>query len=202
MPWLRRLCRKVQIKSNHNGIILASGSPRRKELLKLIVNEFEVCASDIDEKMDLSLCPGEQVMELARAKADDILKKRPASLIISADTLVYLSDTPLGKPRDRKQAFEMLRALSGKEHAVYTGICICKEKKRILDYEKTSVYFSELSDSEINDYLDTGEYKDKAGAYAIQGYASKFVYKIEGCYFNIVGLPISRLYQHLKQFNL
>lgn len=216
-----------------NEVVLASASPRRKELLKLIVPEFTVCASSADETIDISLCPCEQVTLLARAKAFDVKKLHVNSVIIAADTLVYL-DEPFGKPKNAQDAFRMLKKLSGRKHKVYTGVCVLYKDKILSDYECTEVEFDNMSDEEIRSYIATGEpldstnccindlvemikagwmYEsgkwktyngnrpvciDKAGAYEIQGYASKFIKRINGCYFNVMGLPVHKLYQMLK----
>lgn len=180
--------------------ILASASPRRKELLSLLINDFNVLTSDIDESTEKSL-PHEIVKDLAQKKALAVKKlAKDDDLIISADTLVFLNKQRLGKPRDVSDAKYMLSALSNKTHSVYTGFCLIFNDKILTDFERTDVTFNPLTDEEIDAYIATLEPMDKAGAYGIQGYASRFIKKIDGCYFNVVGLPISKLYNSLREF--
>lgn len=184
-------------------IVLASASPRRKQLLKQMNLVFEVKPSYTGEILDEKLKPEEIVIELAKQKALDIASKEKESIVIGSDTIVFLNEI-LGKPRDESDAFEMLNKLSGKIHYVYTGIAVfdTATNKLITDYEKTAVKMKRLSEDEIKRYILTGEPMDKAGAYGIQGLASIFIEKIEGCYFNVVGLPVSKLYCILKQFGV
>ncbi len=184
-------------------IVLASASPRRKQLLKQMNLVFEVKPSYTGEILDEKLKPEEIVIELAKQKALDIASKEKESIVIGSDTIVFLNEI-LGKPRDESDAFEMLNKLSGKIHYVYTGIAVfdTATNKLITDYEKTAVKMKRLSEDEIKRYILTGEPMDKAGAYGIQGLASIFIEKIEGCYFNVVGLPVSKLYSILKQFGV
>ncbi|WP_141431843.1 nucleoside triphosphate pyrophosphatase [Bacillus sp. 03113] len=180
-------------------LILASSSPRRKELLAHLQHSFKVISSDVDETFNPSLSPEEIVIELAARKANDIFQQHPTSFVIGADTLVVNSGKILGKPKDRQEAFRMLKDLSGKSHSVFTGVCICSPDQFIRFYEKTDVVFWDLSDEEIDAYIRSGEPFDKAGAYGIQGLGSLFVQKIEGDYFNVVGLPISKTFRKLKE---
>ncbi|MBT3318276.1 MAG: septum formation inhibitor Maf [Clostridia bacterium] len=179
-------------------IVLASGSPRRHELLKYIVTEFEIMASDIEEIADGS--PREQVVKLARDKAGDIAAKRPGAVVIGADTLVAIGDTILGKPKNKADAARMLRALSGNTHCVHTGIAVISGGKTETRCVGTDVTFNEMSDEEIEEYIDTDEPMDKAGAYGIQGYGGKFIDRIDGCYFNVMGLPQSVLYDMIRKY--
>lgn len=176
-------------------IILASKSPRRIEMLKRYVNDIMIYSPDTKEIVNSFDKPETSVMKLAFEKAikaySDCEEK---GLIIAADTVVYL-DKIMGKPKDEKEAFEMLKALSGKSHYVFTGICIIDsiESKKIVDYEKTKVVFNDLTHDFIKRYLNTKEYIDKAGAYGIQGYGELLVKEIHGCYNNVKGLPITKL---------
>jgi septum formation protein len=176
-------------------IILASKSPRRIEMLKRYVNDIMIYSPDTKEIVNSFDKPETSVMKVAFEKAikaySDCEEK---GLIIAADTVVYL-DKIMGKPKDEKEAFEMLKALSGKSHYVFTGICIIDsiESKKIVDYEKTKVVFNDLTHDFIKRYLNTKEYIDKAGAYGIQGYGELLVKEIHGCYNNVKGLPITKL---------
>ena len=180
-------------------LILASSSPRRKELLENLHLTFEVFSCNVDESFNPALTPEEIVMELSSRKAKAVSKQKPASFIIGSDTVVVLEGTVLGKPKDRADALTMLQSLSGKTHAVYTGVAIITpEEKEIQFYVKTDVVFWELSDEEIEAYIHTGEPFDKAGAYGIQGIGSMFVKEIHGDYFAVVGLPVSKTIRELR----
>lgn len=185
-------------------IILASASPRRKELLESLGIKFEVIVSEADEKkINKDAMPQNlYVQELALLKAAAVLKKigKTNALIISADTIVCCDNKILGKPKSREDAKEMLKFLSGKCHFVYSGICVMDAKTSfsVLKSQETKVYFKELSDEVIDSYIKTNEPFDKAGAYGIQGFGAVLIDKIEGDYFNVVGLPISKLYEVLK----
>ena len=184
------------------SFILASASPRRKELLSLITEDFTVQVSDIEEKTDPSLSPEETVRELARQKGEAVFSHFPDDTVISADTVVVLDGKILGKPKNDEDAFSMLSSLSGRSHFVYTGVFIAGKSTKISFCQKTEVTFFSLSDKEILDYIATGEPADKAGAYGIQGKGSVLVSGITGDYFNVVGLPISQLNRALKENNL
>jgi len=180
-------------------LILASKSPRRKELLSLITNDFIVDVSDIKEEINNNNKIEEVVMSLAKQKAKEVAKKySDTDIIIGSDTVVYIQGQILGKPHDKKEAKEMLQLLSGKSHKVLTGVCIIKGKTEKTFFEEAEVFFDTLSDKEIEEYIDTNEPMDKAGSYGIQGKGSKFVKKINGGYFTIVGLPVHKLYKELK----
>ena len=178
-------------------IILASKSPRRKELLENIGVKFQILVSDVDESVvSKDYEPGLYVRELALLKAMGVAKHCPKNMfVIGADTVVVLEDEILGKPKDRQDAYDMLMKLSGKTHYVYTGISLVdtNDAHTVAAYESTAVTFKELSEKEINYYLDNYNVLDKAGSYAIQEYAGRFVKNINGDYFNIVGLPVCRL---------
>ncbi len=185
-------------------IILASNSPRRKELLASIGLKFEVIPDNTPEEACESLTPEETVIYLAKFKGDNVCEKledNEPCLVISADTVVAVDNKILGKPKTKDEAFEMLKLLSGRHHFVYTGVYIRENnsKKSVIFYEKTKVQFKSLDIKEIYDYINTGEPMDKAGAYGIQSLGSLFVEKIDGDYFNVVGLPVCALAKSLKK---
>lgn len=181
--------------------ILASASPRRVELLRQFGFEFTAIPSDIPENQRSSETPIQIVMGLALEKALSIAEKYPDDLIIASDTIVF-QETVLGKPIHREDAKRMLMALSGKQHVVYTGLAlvIASQQKKYIDYVKTTVVFNALTEKEIEAYLDTGEAYDKAGAYGIQGFGALLVERIEGDFYNVMGLPLSKLNAMLKQY--
>ena len=184
------------------SIVLASGSPRRLELLKKIgIEDFTVIADASEEIITPGLSPEEQVIKLSLQKANNVvLKCNENDVIIAADTIVYLDNKPLGKPDSKSDAVEMLKELSGRRHTVYTGVTLLKNDNHISCAEKTDVIFREISDSEIKAYVETGEPMDKAGSYAAQGRAAVFIERIEGDFFNVMGLPLCKLSQMLKDF--
>ena len=176
--------------------VLASKSPRRKELLKKIGVQAEIMRADVDESSISDIPPERLVTELALLKATDVAKYFCGdTFVIGADTIVCLDGEVLGKPQNIEDAKRMLRLLSGNKHSVYTGYCVahCKSGNVVSKYEKTDVYFKELTSDEIEAYISTDEPYDKAGAYGIQGLAGLFVSKIEGDYNNVVGLPLCDL---------
>ncbi|MGA7410657.1 MAG: Maf family protein [Bryobacteraceae bacterium] len=178
-------------------LILASASPRRRELLSAAGIDHRVRIPHVDETQLPGEEPVEYVQRLARAKASAIHSGED-DIILGADTVVCLQREVFGKPSDSGDAVRMLRRLSGRAHWVFTGVCLRSARREIVDVAGTEVFFDDLTDREIIDYVDTGEALDKAGAYAIQGLASKFVREIRGCYQNVVGLPVSRVYRHLQ----
>ncbi|MDK2918023.1 MAG: nucleoside triphosphate pyrophosphatase [Candidatus Petromonas sp.] len=186
-------------------VILASSSPRRKEILKNLDFEFETFESNLRERVRDDESPQQIVMALALEKALNVCEKIDEdSIIIAADTIVF-KDGVLGKPRNYNEAYNMLLALQGSEHYVYSGLAVVEKNsfKKYVTFEKTKVKIKKLSDSKIKKYIETGEVWDKAGAYAIQGYGSIIVEYIEGDYFNVVGLPVSKLEDLLyKHFNI
>lgn len=187
------------------NIILASASPRRKEILENASVKFEVMASSIEELTLDGESPCQMVMRLAFEKGMDIASRKKSDLIISADTIVVIDNTVLGKPENEIEARKMITSLSGRTHQVITGISLINldNNKKIIDYVISNVKFKNLSEEDINDYIRTKESLDKAGAYGIQGYGALLVDEIQGDYFNIVGLPISRLSDLLKKhFNI
>ncbi len=190
-------------------IVLASASPRRAKLLKQIGLDFTIVPSNIDESNNGNLSPAEYVQQLAYLKAMDVAEKMAQNgqdkryLVIGADTVV-VKDGILGKPSDTQEAFSILRRLSGSWHEVLTGIALIdtQDFKCIKGYETTRVKMKELSDNTIFAYIDSKEPMDKAGAYGIQEKGAVLVEKIEGCYFNVVGLPLSRLAELLEEFGI
>ena len=177
------------------NIILASASPRRKEILENTNVKFKIMASSIEELTLEGESPCQMVMRLAFEKGIDIAFRQKSDLVISADTIVVLDNTVLGKPKDEIEARKMITSLSGRTHQVITGISLINldNNKKIIDYVISNVKFKNLSEEDINDYIRTKESLDKAGAYGIQGYGALLVEEIQGDYFNIVGLPISCL---------
>lgn len=185
-------------------IVLASASPRRLELLKQIGVSFKVIPSQVDESIYTDVSPEELVKKLAYEKALDIAEKLVGDcLVIGADTIVVKNGI-LGKPKDEKQAFDMLKSLCGEWHEVITGIAVVRSGggNAIAEMEITRVKMRDYSESTIKSYVETGEPMDKAGAYGIQGMGAVLVQKIEGCYFNVVGLPIARLCTMLKSYGV
>ena len=177
-------------------IILASKSPRRKELLSLITDDFTVDSAEVDETLPCDIEPDKAAEYLSKIKAQPF--RESGKIVIGADTVVAIDGKILGKPKNEKDAFFTLKNLSGKEHSVFTGVTVIKNDKEVTFSVQTKVKFFELDDREIEDYISSGEPFDKAGAYGIQGKGSRFVEKIDGDYFNVVGLPISRLARQLK----
>lgn len=185
-------------------LILASASPRRKHLLLQLGLDFTVDPSGSEESIRVDLPPNLIAVTLAENKAKDVARRHKDGLILGADTIVVIDGLILGKPRDKGQAVEMLSRLSGRWHSVYTGIALIDAKtgRQIKDYEESKVKFKNLSQREIENYINTGESLDKAGAYGIQGKGSLLVEKIEGCYYNIVGLPLFKLNTLLEEFGI
>lgn len=178
--------------------ILASASPRRQELLQLLQIPFECIPADVNEDFPPQLSPEQVVEELALRKAITIASQYPNRFVIGSDTIVVFEGEILGKPDERDMARRMLLKLSGQAHEVYTGVAIAYGQKQHVFVERTKVQFWDLTEEEIERYLDTNEPFDKAGSYGIQGYGSLLVKEIEGDYFNVVGLPVSKLAQELK----
>ncbi len=185
------------------SLILASRSPRRAALLKQAGIAFKVVVPAVSEELDSSLTPEELVLGLALKKAESVAAAKPASLVLGADTLVLHRNKILGKPAGEEEARRMLKLLSGDCHTVITGIALLGSASGILErsLSRTRVWMKKISQHEINAYVATGEPLDKAGAYGIQGKAGLYVEKIEGCYFNVVGLPLGALYDLLTKHN-
>jgi septum formation protein len=179
-------------------LVLASASPRRQELLRTAGISFEVQPTRIPENPR----PGEQAKDfaerLAREKALAVAKERPRDIVLGADTVVVVDGQILGKPLDSADAARMLRMLSGREHQVITGVCVVANGQSSVANQTTAVTMSEISENEIADYVATGEPMDKAGAYAIQGVASRWIPRIEGDYSNVVGLPVALVWRMLR----
>ena len=182
-------------------VILASQSPRRRELLGLTGLDFVVRAADIDETMDLGKPPYDEVARVSRKKADAV-DRTEDDMVIAADTIVVCGDTVLGKPKNAEDAFRMLRMLSGREHQVMTGMTVLRGNRAVTVTEVTRIHFRALSDGEIRAYIATGDPMDKAGAYGIQGGAALFVTGMEGDYYNVMGLPVCRLTMLLRELGL
>ncbi len=181
-----------------SNLILASASPRRRELLSLAGFSFEVITADVDEVLDASLIPSELVMSLAFQKASAVAAAHKERTVIGADTVVVLDGKVLGKPQSDEHAKEMLRSLSGRTHEVYTGVCLIKGEKVHSFFECTRVSFYPLEQELIDSYVASGDCNDKAGSYGIQGKGCVLVKGIEGDYFNVVGFPVARFCREIK----
>ena len=179
-------------------LILASQSPRRKQLLALFHIPFSVCAADIDETMDPDKDPSREVARVSLRKALAI-PRSPEDVVIAADTIVVCQGEVLGKPEDQDDARRMLTLLSGRDHQVMTGLSVVRGNEKIVCTEVTDIHFRSLSEKEIQNYIATGEPMDKAGAYGIQGSAALFAERMSGDYYNVMGLPVCRLSQILRQ---
>ncbi|MBE6037689.1 MAG: septum formation protein Maf [Anaerofustis stercorihominis] len=185
-------------------IILASKSPRRTELVRLLTDEVIIRPTDAEESFDDELDIYENVMNTAYAKAaaavrfDDDTK----NIIIGVDTIVVCGGEVFGKPSDKDDARRMIRALSGISHKVISGVCLIKNGKVVRFYDETIVTFDEMTDEEIEEYISTDEPYDKAGAYAVQGLAGKYISSLNGCYYNVVGFPVNKIYKELKKLNI
>lgn len=188
-------------------IILASGSPRRKELLKLVVDDFEIMVSGVDETLEEGLTPEEQAARLAYIKAKDVFDKTDEDrIVIGSDTMVFKDNKLYGKPKDRSDAFNMIKELTSgtRTHEVITGLCVLVSKdgevKEYRTYDKAKIFFKEMSDDEINKWLDTGNGMDKAGSYGVNTEFGVHVEKIDGNYTTVIGFPIHKLYDILKEY--
>jgi septum formation protein len=185
-------------------IVLASSSPRRSELLRQVGLRFVIMPSDFVEDMSLKLSPEKLVMELAYGKALSVAKKLKSGIVIGIDTVGACDKKLVGKPRDEKDAYRMLRHLSGRYVDAYSGMCIIDidKKRTIKDYEYSRIKIKRLTDEEIRHYISTKEPLDKAGAFAIQGMGGIFVERVDGCYSNVIGLPLNHLYKNLKKLGI
>ena len=183
------------------NLILASQSPRRRELLGLTGLDFIVRVADIDETMDPNLAPFDEVARVSRLKAEAVARK-PGDVVIAADTIVVCEGKVLGKPRDEEDAFRILSLLSGRHHEVMTGMTVVRGEEVITHTEVTKIHFRELHPEEVRAYIASGEPMDKAGAYGIQGGAALFADQMEGDYYNVMGLPVCRLAMILRSFGL
>lgn len=181
-------------------IILASKSPRRREILEVMGVEFETDVADVDESVSGELSPVEAVCEISKRKAKAVLERHgDDEIIISADTVVVIDGKIIGKPKDKEDAFNIIKSLSGRTHEVYTGFTVCGKGKTKTDFEVTKVHFKQLCDDDIRRYVATGEPMDKAGAYGIQQKGNLFVEYIHGDYYNVVGFPISKICVTIKE---
>ena len=187
-------------------VILASKSPRRVEILEKIVKEFEVVQSNFDENtIDFKGDVEKYVKDLSINKAIEVSKRlNEPSIVIAADTVVFQNGKVLEKPKSEEDAFSMLSSLSGNTHKVYSGICLINtyDDTVVTDCDCTEVKFSELNPRQIRNYINSGEPMDKAGAYGIQGLGGAFVERIEGCYYNVMGLPLNKLYKALENYDI
>ena len=182
------------------SLILASGSPRRKELLSLYTTDFTVCVSDFDESAVTADTPAQLVEKLARGKCLAVAAQHPGAVVLGCDTVVDVDGTVFGKPRDAEDAKRRLRALSGSTHLVHTGVCVSDGQRTESFGDTCRVRFFPISEEEIDAYTATPEPYDKAGAYAIQGRAALWLDGIEGDYYTIMGLPVSRTAKLVAQF--
>ena len=182
--------------------ILASASPRRKEILENAGYSFEIIVSDADENITEVMTPEKTVEELAKRKAMAVLKDNADAVVFGCDTVVDIDGKILGKPTDDEDAFNMLSMLSGRTHTVSTGVCICSADKVSVFSNTTEVEFYELSEETIRGYIATGECSDKAGSYGIQGYGNVLVKEIKGDYFSVMGLPVSESARVLSEFGV
>ncbi len=180
-------------------IILASASPRRREIMGMLQMPFEVIVSNTSEVMDESLPVKERIIDIARQKAEAVYRDHQDAIVIGCDTVVVVGDRILGKPKDKEQAREMFELMRGREHIVLSGVCIMSKEETYCFADETEVHFNPMSDQEIEDYISTDEPYDKAGAYAIQGQSGVFIREIRGSYYNVVGFPIDRVYDYLKK---
>ncbi len=183
-------------------LILASKSPRRKELLSIITKDFTIIPAVGEENADKKLPPKEYVSKLAEDKADEVFALHKEAAVIGADTVVAAGKEILGKPKDKADAFRMLKLLSGTTHSVFTGVCVISGGERKVFCEETEVEFYPLTDEEIEGYIATGEPFDKAGAYGIQDKGALLVKRINGDYYNVMGLPAGRLYRVMRELGL
>ena len=183
-------------------LILASASPRRADLLAAAGFTFDVIPVEIDERVQADEAPDRYVSRLALAKAREVARRNPGTPVLGADTAVVADGRVLGKPADAEDAGNMLRMLSGRDHDVLTGVALCVDQREASEVACTRVRFLQLSPAEIAWYVASGEPYDKAGGYAVQGLASRFVENIDGSYSNVVGLPVATVYRLLKQFGV
>ena len=181
------------------ALILASASPRRRELMALVDPDFTVAVSDVDESAIRADTPAHLAQALAAAKAQAVAAAHPADTVLGFDTVVECEGRVFGKPHGKAEALAMLRALSGNAHRVHTGVCVCRGGTAAATVETTVVHFAPVPEPELAAYVDTAEPYDKAGGYAIQGRAARWCSGIEGCYYNIMGLPVHRAVQLLAQ---
>ena len=183
-----------------NNLILASSSPRRKELLSLLKIPFDIIVSDIDESINLENDLDKEIENLSYKKAYAVFKDHQDSIVIGSDTIVILNNKVLGKPKDKEEAKEMLRSLQDNTHTVLTAVTIISKDKYDTFSIKADVTFNHMDEEEIEEYVNTNEPLDKAGSYAIQGDGAKYIKQVNGDYYAVIGLPISEVYNRLKNF--
>lgn len=185
--------------TNYQSLILASKSPRRKELLQDCGFAFRIISCDCDEVFDKNIPVEKAIEQIAYQKANAVWKAFPDQLVLGCDTMVILNKEPLGKPKNREDAYRMLKQLSGQTHHVISAVAILGNDVHIVFHDITEVTFYDIDDELLNQYLDSDEPYDKAGAYGIQGRGKLFVKEIHGDYYNVMGLPIAKVYQELKK---
>ncbi len=183
-------------------VILASGSPRRKELMNTLGFQFEVAVSDIEEKIEKDLKPQDIVKSLAFQKADAVFKTNRDALVIGSDTIVVYRDKILGKPHSKQEAKEMIEMLKNEQHQVMTAVAFLSEQEQKVLCDVATVHFNDIAKNEIETYIETDEPYDKAGAYAVQGWAAKYIRGIEGNFYTIMGLPLDLVYAYLRKYSL
>lgn len=184
------------------ALILASGSPRRAEILTTAGYTFLVRPTDVDESLPEGIAPRDAAYDLSLRKARAAAKLYPEDVVLASDTLVAPGNLILGKPQDQADAARMLRLLSGRTHTVYTGVCVCGMGREVCDVVPTQVEFLPLTPAQIEWYIATGEPMDKAGAYGIQGHGCRFIRRISGDYYAVMGLPAARTAQILEEFSI
>ena len=183
-----------------NRVILASKSPRRKQLMDILNIPYEIIVADIEETIDHNKELRSEIEKLSFLKALKVYKDNPDAVVLGADTIVVVDNKVLGKPKNEQEANEMLHKLQNNKHTVITGCTIISSKMSETFSNMSDVYFNPMSDEEIDEYIKTNEPMDKAGAYAIQGIGSKFIHSIDGDYYSIMGFPISEIYQRIKKY--
>ncbi|MGI6508986.1 MAG: Maf family protein [Erysipelotrichaceae bacterium] len=180
-------------------LILASKSPRRKELLELLGFDFDVISSEVDEVSSEDLSPEEMVKALAYQKAKAVFETHPDNVVLGSDTIVVVDDEILGKPKNERQAKEMMLKMKDREHQVITGVAVLSKKEEIIFSDISNVHFNDIEEAEIDRYVKTDEPYDKAGGYAIQGWAARYISAIEGNYYTIMGLPLDKVFKYVKK---
>jgi len=192
------------MKKHNPKIILASTSPRRRELMALLGVPFEAIASDYEEDMTMALAPERLIKVLSQGKADAVSKNHPGAIVVAADTFVVFKHLSLGKPKNKGEAIKMLKLLSGKSVAILTGLTVqrLKPKKKIFKSVKTTVHFRSMKIDEIKAYVDSGEPLDKAGSFAVQGLGAMFIDRLDGEFTGAMGLPLNALIKSLREFRI
>lgn len=185
------------------ALVLASQSPRRRQLMALITPRFEATQAEVEEENFTAPTPQQLAQLLGQAKGEAVARMRPEDWVIGCDTVVDLKGRPMGKPQGPQQGEEMLQALSGTKHLVHTGVCLARYHQGKLESScftsTTAIYFAPIPTPDIQAYLQTPEAYDKAGGYGIQGWAARYIIRLEGCYYNVMGLPVAALYECLQQ---